>query len=126
MKLNKKQKEVRAKIETIARLADIDPTWVTAVAMTESSLGLNQKSPTGARGVFQMTTIAMKDLLLEMENSDDELTDIFCGVAFLRTLLWRWGSIDDATLHYCNPKDRHFYLKRVADYIQKLKENENE
>lgn len=126
MKLSKKQTDVKNKIETIARIAGIDPIWAAAVAMTESSLGLHQKSPTGARGVFQMTTIAMKDLLLEMENSDDEFIDIVCGVAFLKVLLRRWGSIDDATMHYCDPKDRHFYVKRVADYIKKLKENENE
>ncbi|MDP2704980.1 MAG: transglycosylase SLT domain-containing protein [bacterium] len=126
MKLNKKQKEVCAKIEIIAQLAGIDPTWAQAVAMTESSLGLHQKSPTDARGVFQMTPIAMKDLLLEMEksDSDDEFIDIVCGVAFLRVLLNRWGSIDDATMHYCDPLDRHFYVKRVADYIKQLKEIE--
>jgi membrane-bound lytic murein transglycosylase MltF len=96
--------------------------WPVAVAMTESSLGVNQKSPTGAKGVFQMTSIAMKDLLLEMENKNDDVVDILCGTAFLYLLLKRWGTIEEATAHYCDPKDRDFYVERVMNYIKLLTE----
>ena len=79
-----KQLNTKAKIETVAALFGIDPKWAVAVAMTESSLGENQVSPTGCSGVFQMSQIAMKDLLLQMRAMDDDLIDIVCGVAFLR------------------------------------------
>lgn len=118
--MDNKQIETKAKIEEVARLFGIDPAWACAVAMVESSLGLHQLSPTGARGVFQMTNIAMKDLLYSMEKIDDDLVDIVCGVAFLRLLFRRWGSIEEATNHFCDPNDRWFYLIRVQEYMQKF------
>ncbi len=123
MRLNLKQQMTKATIEEIAHIFKIDSRWAVAVALTESSLGLNQKSPTGARGVFQMTSIAMKDLLWEMENKDDDLIDIVCGIAFLRLLLRRHGTLQDATERYCAPGDRDFYVKRVVDYMKELKED---
>ena len=116
MKLNAKQRETKELIGEIALLFEIDPDWAAAVAMVESSLGIHQKSPTGCQGIFQMSAIAMKDLLLEMEKSDDELIDIVCGVAFLKLLLKRWGNMDEATRHFCDPRDRSFYLDRVYQY----------
>lgn len=115
--LTEKQIETKKKIEFIARIFGIDPKWAVAVAMVESSLGLYQKSSTGCRGVFQISSVAMKDLLREMEKVDDDLIDIFAGIAFLRVLLKRWKSIEEATLHYCDPNDRHFYLERVQKYM---------
>ena len=115
-----KQLNTKAKIETVAALFGIDPKWAVAVAMTESSLGENQVSPTGCSGVFQMSQIAMKDLLLQMRAMDDDLIDIVCGVAFLRLLLRRWKTIGNATLHFCDPKDRNFYLERVKRYMEEL------
>lgn len=122
MQLNTKQKQTLGKIIAVAGIFDIDPLWASAVAMTESSLGLNQVSPTGAKGVFQMTSIAMKDLLQEMGKSDDDLIDIFAGVAFLRLLLKRWGSEEEATKRYCDPNDRDFYLDRVRLYKEEFNE----
>lgn len=96
----------------------MSPEWPLAVAMTESSLGLNQLSPTGCRGTFQMSTIAMKDLLAEMGKSDlGNIIGITCGVLFLRLLKQRWGSEQSATSHFCDPKDRDFYIKRVEEYL---------
>ena len=118
MNLNDKQSETYRKIVKISKIFGIDSKWPLAIAMTESSLGINQKSPTGCRGVFQMSSIAMKDLLYEMEKDDDDLIDIFAGIAFLRLLLKRWKTIEEATLHYCDPNDRDFYLKRVKDYME--------
>lgn len=120
MELNPEQIDNKTKIETISKIFGIDPKWAVAVAMTESSLGLNQKSPTGCRGVFQMSQIAMKDLLQEMERQDDDLIDNFAGVAFLRLLLKRHGSIEGATGHFCDPKDRDFYIDRVKGYMISL------
>ena len=120
MKLDLKQTETRWKVEFFATLFDIKPEWAAAVAMTESSLGKFQKSPTSCLGVFQMSPIAMKDLLQEMESVDDDLVDIVCGVAFLRLLKKRWGSIEEATLHYCDPADRSFYLDRVLQYMKEF------
>lgn len=88
--------------------------------MTESSLGINQISPTGCKGVFQMSTIAMKDLLQAMTDEDEDMIDIACGLSFLRLLYKRWGNIEDATLHYCAPADRNFYLDRVKNYMENL------
>lgn len=113
---NKKQTETKEKIQQIAESFGVDPSWAASVAMVESSLGLHQKSPTGCRGVFQMSGIAMKDLLYEMENVDDDLIDIACGILFLRLLLKRWGTMRKATEHYCDPNDRHFYMNKVEQY----------
>jgi membrane-bound lytic murein transglycosylase MltF len=125
MTLNEKQKKVADMIGRIAAQIGMLPQWPEAVAMTESSLGLNQKSGTGARGVFQMTSIAMKDLLQEMEKQDDEIIDILCGVAFLYLLEKRWGSFQEATKRFCDPKDRDFYWDRVKKYMEAfLEENE--
>jgi hypothetical protein len=90
--------------------------------MTESALGLHQLSRTGAKGVFQMTSIAMKDLLQEMQRADDDMIDIACGVLFLRLLFKRHKSIEAATAKYCDPKDRGFYIDRVKKYMTELKE----
>ena len=120
MTLTQKQLDTKLKIEQLAAVFGIDPVWATAVAMTESSLGLNQVSPTGCRGVFQMSMIAMEDLLWSMTNNDDDLVDIACGVAFLRLLLNRWRTIDEATNHFCDPADRDFYLDRVRQYMQQF------
>ena len=118
--LNEKQLDVKVKIEEVAKFFGLPVEWPVAVAMTESSLGLHQKSPTGCRGVFQMSRIAMMDLLQSMEIVDEDIIDIVCGVAFLYLLLKRWGSIEEATAHFCDPKDRHFYIKRVLDYMKSL------
>lgn len=116
-KLTQKQVETKVKIEFFARLFGIDPKWAVAVGMVESSLGMAQKSPTGCSGVFQMSTIAMKDLLLSMRDIDDDMVDIVCGIAFLRLLLKRWKMTEKATKHFCDPNDRGFYWDRVKRYM---------
>ena len=116
MDLNQKQRDTRDNIARISKVFGIDPAWAMAVAMVESSLGVNQKSPTGCRGVFQMSSISMKDLLWEMEQYDDDLIDIACGILFLRLLLKRWGSESKATEHFCDPNDWHFYQDEVEKY----------
>ena len=120
MELNPKQKRVKELIEKISEAIEISPAWPLAIAMTESSLGLNQKSGTGARGVFQMTSIAMKDLLQEMEKQDSDIIDILCGIAFLYLLEKRWGTMEEATKHFCDPADRDFYWNRVKGYIEEF------
>jgi len=115
--LNEKQLETKIKIEFFAKLFGVDPSWAVSVAMVESALGTAQKSPTGCLGVFQMSSIAMKDLLWEMEKIDDDLIDIICGIAFLRLLRKRWKTMEEATNHFCDPDDRSFYLDRVKRYM---------
>ncbi len=122
MNLLAKQIEVKDKIAVIAKAMGVDPAWGISVAMTESSLGVHQKSPTGCRGVFQMSAIAMKDLLLEMEKADDDTIDIACGLAFLHLLLRRHKTIEAATAKFCDPNDRDFYVKRVVDYMKLFRE----
>lgn len=116
-----KQFETKSKIEMFANIFGIDPVWATAVAMVESSLGENQVSPTGCLGVFQMSGIAMKDILDAMMKEDDDLIDIACGIAFLRLLLRRWGTEEQATNHYCDPADRGFYWNRVQQYMEQFR-----
>jgi len=120
MNLDARQLETLAKIRVIAKVLDVDPDWAAAVAMVESALGKYQLSKTGAKGVFQMTSIAMKDLLLEMQKADDDMGDILCGVLFLRLLLKRWKTEEGATEHFCDPKDRGFYLERVKKFKDEL------
>jgi membrane-bound lytic murein transglycosylase MltF len=121
MTFDAKQLETLNKIRAAAKLLEVDADWAAAIAMTESALGSHQLSKTGARGVFQMTTVAMKDLLAEMQKSDDDLIDIACGVLFLRLLLKRWKTQDEATAKFCDPNDRAFYIGRVHTYMQELK-----
>lgn len=117
MKFTLKQIETKVKIEFFARLFGIDSKWAVAIAMVESSLGINQSSPTGCLGIFNMSTVAMRDLRKEMAKSDNDLIDIACGVGFLSLLLDRWKSIEEATAHFCNPADKEFYLTRVNSYM---------
>ena len=124
--LNPKQTEVKDEIVRIATALGIDPLWALSIAMVESSLGLRQKSPTGCKGVFQMSTIAMRDLLQEMVKTDDETIDITCGLAFLFLLLGRHGTIEAATAKFCDPKDRDFYVVKVMSYMEIFKQNEPE
>jgi len=120
MNLNENQIRNLHNIKEMAYFFKINPKWAVAVAMTESSLGLNQKSPTGCKGVFQMSSIAMKDLHQEMVKNDDDLIDIACGVAFLYLLAKRHGTIDAATAKYCDPKDVGFYVDRVKKYMEEI------
>lgn len=122
MNLLTKQIEVKDKIVKIATAMGVDPVWAVSVAMVESSLGMNQKSSTGCKGVFQMSGIAMKDLLQEMEKADSERVDIACGLAFLYVLLQRHKTIEAATAKFCDPKDRDFYVSRVINYMEVFKE----
>ena len=122
MTLDDRQKITLEKIRRAAELLGVDPDWASAVAMVESALGKYQLSKTGARGVFQMTTIAMRDLLQEMQKNDDDLIDIACGVLFLRLLLKRHKTIEEATAHFCDPKDRGFYIEKMKGYMKEFKE----
>lgn len=121
MNLLPRQIETKEKIERVARAIGLDPVWAVSIAMVESSLGDRQKSPTGAKGVFQMTSIAMKDLLQEMVKQDDDIIDIACGLSFLHLLLKRHKTIEAATAHFCDPKDRTFYPNRVLAYMETFK-----
>lgn len=116
MRLSPEQQAVKARIEAGAALFGLDPDWCLAVAMTESSLGLYQRSKTGCVGVFQMSSIAMKDLLRSMAERDDEAIDIAVGLSFLALLVRRWKTPEEATRHFCDPKDLAFYPDRVARY----------
>jgi len=116
--MNRDQIVTKGKIEQVAAILGVNPKWAVAVALVESSLGMNQKSPTGCRGVFQMSGIAMKDLLEAMERKDDDMIDICCGILFMRLLLRRHGSIEAATAKFCDPKDRAFYVDRVLDAMK--------
>lgn len=115
-----RQIETKLKVETVCRLFDVDPKWAVAVAMTESSLGEDQLSPTGCKGVFQMSRVAMEDLRQAMENKDDDLVDIVCGVAFLRLLLRRHGSLEAATKRFCDPKEKDRYWAKAKGYMEQL------
>lgn len=116
-----RQHKIEKQIREIAKLFNLDPDWPCAIALVESSLGENQKSPTGSKGVFQMTSIAMKDLLQEMAKKDDDLIDIVCGVAFLSVLYKRYGSWMTATSHFCAPKDIGFYTVKVKKLMEEYK-----
>jgi membrane-bound lytic murein transglycosylase MltF len=122
MKLNQRQLETKEKIIKVAEAIGLNPSWALAIAMTESSLGEKQKSPTGCRGVFQMSSIAMKDLLIEMEKADDDIIDIACGLAFLHLLLKRHKSFDNATAHFCDPNDKWFYVERMRGFMREFDE----
>ena len=116
--MNAKQRQVKADIIKLAEIIGVLPALGCAVAEVESSYGINQLSPTGCKGVFQMSSIAMKDLLWEMAKKHDEMIDICCGLLYLRLLLKRHKTIEAAVAKYCDPKDRHFYVPRVMNIIK--------
>jgi hypothetical protein len=115
---------IEDRIILVAKLLDVDPNWCLAVAEVESAMGKHQLSPTGAKGIFQMTSIAMKDLLLEMRGKNNywkEWIDICNGILFLGLLKIRWKTKEKATNHYCDPKDRHFYWPKVTVLMEKFR-----
>lgn len=116
--MNANQQRIKEMIENYSSLLDVDPAWAAAIAMVESSLGENRISPTNCRGIFQMSGIAMEDLRQQMGTAGDDDLEILCGLLFLRLLYRRWGTIEEATAHYCDPNDRSFYLDRVRGYMQ--------
>ena len=128
MNLEPKQVETRNEIKKFAGIFKVDESIATSIATVESSLGLHLLSPTGCRGVFQMSMIAMKDLWLSMCDEGDEVVGIVCGILFIRLLKKRWGSDKEAISHFCDPKDRDFYIARVLGLMQeeKAKEKKNE
>jgi len=121
--LNGKQEAVLESVRSIAKVLGVSQEWASAIALTESSLGLKQKSPTGCRGVFQMSSVAMKDLLWEMENvQEDETIDICCGILYLKLLLKRHLTVEKATGKYCDPNDREFYVPKVMRLMKEFGE----
>ena len=111
----------KSKIKAIAEVVGLNPAWCLAIAEVESSMGINQLSPTGARGVYQLTSIAFKDLQLGMEKKNDDTTDILCGLAFLYLLKRRWGSEIEATKKYCDPAVRDAYVEKMKKAREKFK-----
>lgn len=68
-----------------------------------------------------MSTIAMKDLLNEMQKIDDDLIDILCGLLFLRLLLNRHKTMHKATEHFCDPAERSKYTAEVMELMKHFK-----
>lgn len=118
MILTQKQKDLKRAIELYSEMFGVDPDLAVAISLTESSLGLNPISPTKARGPFHMTTIAAKDVLY----NGDEFELMILGLLFLRLLKRRWGNMDDAISHFCDEKDRWFYVDRVKGYREEFKQ----
>lgn len=113
------QQATETLIKKLAPIIGVDTSWALAIADQESSLGENQLSPTGAKGVFQMTRIAMLDLIQEMAKKDDDMIDVCCGLLFLRLLFRRHKNIEEATGKYCDPNDKHFYVPSVLKKMMK-------
>lgn len=119
--MTEQQEKIALKVVEIANFFGIDPAWLLALCETESSMGINNLSPTGAKGPFGMTSIAMKDLHQEMVRKP--LIGIACGAAFASVLYDRWETIPRATEHFCNPADRAFYGNRVAAAMDRYKDS---
>lgn len=120
--MDDKPNTIKDKIIEASKLVGLNPSWTLAIAEVESSMGANQLSPTGAKGVFQMTSIAMAELLRIMVRKDDEWVDIFCGIVYLNHLKKQWGSESLATIHYCDPKVRDEYLNKVQKAKEKFEQ----
>ena len=113
------QEEIKKAIFDIAKIVDVDPALAMAIAKIESGFGFQQKSKTGARGIFQMTSIAMKDLLLYMESHTDDIVDILVGLAFLKVLSTRWNKDEQRIAEkYCDPKDRDWYPAKALELAE--------
>ena len=101
--MNAKQRQVKADIIKLAEIIGVDPPLGCAIAEVESSFGINQKSPTGCLGVFQMSSIAMKDLFQEMSRADHgdvgylllRLLARRYGHTAIKDLLWEMAKVDD-------------------------------
>lgn len=109
------QEEVKKATFEIARIVKVDPAICLAISEIESTHGLHLKSPTGALGIFQMTTIAMKDLHMSMVTPGLEINGILAGVGFWNVLKTRHKDDEKAVAKYCDPKDRDWYIKKTLD-----------
>lgn len=107
------QDEIKKSIYAIAKIVGVDPAIALAVSEVESNHGVHLRSPTGAKGVMQMTSIAMKDLLNVMDTPGKEIIGICCGVCFLKLLKDRHKTDIKALEKYCDPKDRSWYPEKV-------------
>lgn len=115
------QEEVKKAIFEICRIVGVDPAIAMAVSHVESSHGAHLKSPTGALGVFQMTSMAMKDLHLEMATPGKEIIGVCAGICFLFLLIGRHKDELTVLQKYCDPKDRPWYPAKVLGLAEKYR-----
>lgn len=113
--------DVKKMIFKVCKAVGVDPAVAMAISEIESQHGMYRQSPTGARGVFQMTSIAMKDLLIEMAEPDRQALGICCGVAFIRLLMTRHEDELTAISKYCDPDDREWYPEKVLRLAEKYR-----
>jgi membrane-bound lytic murein transglycosylase MltF len=123
MNLSQQQLKIKSLIEQVTLSIGDNPILSVAVALVESSLGLQLKSPTGAKGVFQLTSIAMKDLHQEMDKKGNEVIGVLCGLAFIHLLIKRHKTVEEVIHHYCDPKDYDFYIQQIKAYMKELSDD---
>jgi len=121
------QGEVKEAIFKIAKIVGVDPGIALAVSHIESRHGVHLKSKTGALGVFQMTSIAVRDLHHSMATPGHEIIGICAGICFLSLLMKRHEDLRKALDKYCDPNDREWYADRVIrlanEYRREIIEN---
>lgn len=102
------------KIRAICEIMGFSGDLAVAVATVESAMGKYIISPTNARGLFQLTSIALKDMLQAMGLERHERVAMLCGIAFLCLLQDRWGD-DPRTIvgHYADPAEKEAYWKKI-------------
>lgn len=106
------------KIRAICEIIEFPADGAVAIAQVESAMGKYLLSRTGARGIFQLTSIAMRDMLEAMARPKHERTGILCGLAFLCLLQDRWTDLDTIVRHYCDPDEKEAYLAKVHEFME--------
>lgn len=105
------------KIRAICKIVEFPEDLAVAIAKVESAMGKYILSPTGAKGIFQLTSIAMKDMLQVMAEHKYERTAILCGIGFLCLLQDRWMDAQEIVFHFCDPAEKDAYWKKIQKVI---------
>lgn len=114
-------------IKSHSSVYGIDPFLVKAVIKVESDFNTKAISYVGARGLMQLMldTARIYDPYVSTKNLYDPKKNISIGSKFLRDLIKRYGSIEDALAHYNLGKvDRWSYagkqriIKKYGDLLK--------
>lgn len=137
-------KEIEDYVEASSREFDIPKAMILAVIKVESGFDRQARSSADARGLMQMTAVALKDVnrVLSEEYTVEQMYDpeinIRCGVAYLSILCRKYASYDTAFAaynagqgnvdnwlwdsRYSNDKKQlyHIPFKETENYVEKV------
>lgn len=133
-RINPKQdaRKIASKIFECSRLHQVDPLLYAAIIHQESHFDPSAISETGAVGLAQLTTIALKDMELSKEQIQTVRGNLCAGAQFFALLLDRtYGKVDKALYRYNGGSDPGYVravkkrYKRILGKVGNAKKPEN-